>query len=171
MLRYTKRDAIPNRREYWAKILLFDCLIGNTDRHHENWGIIIDSTNEKRFAPAFDNGIALGFRELPEAFTDFDHHRFTKRFRLKTPIRRNGHKIDIEQTLTYIAQRLRFDSRTFISKLDIALLNEHIATSQTGINPSLGPQYRLSDIWREFIIAFVRYRKDYILNNIEQADT
>ena len=47
----------------FINILIFDALIGNTDRHSENWGII--KTNLKdapraRVAPAFDNGSSLG---------------------------------------------------------------------------------------------------------------
>ena len=37
--------------------LLFDCLIGNTDRHHENWGIIING--DVKIAPTFDHASGL----------------------------------------------------------------------------------------------------------------
>jgi len=50
--------------EEWAKIFVFDALIGNTDRHQDNWGLI-GKLNEKeasRFvlSPAFDNGTSMG---------------------------------------------------------------------------------------------------------------
>ena len=46
--------------DYLAKMLTFDALILNTDRHFNNIGIIANSkTNEYRFAPIFDNGRAL----------------------------------------------------------------------------------------------------------------
>jgi hypothetical protein len=38
--------------------MFFDALIGNTDRHHENWGLI----NNERLSPLYDNGISLGWR-------------------------------------------------------------------------------------------------------------
>lgn len=45
--------------EYWPefkRILIFDCLIGNTDRHQDNWGVCVNKkTGKKRLAPAFDN--------------------------------------------------------------------------------------------------------------------
>lgn len=43
-----------------AQMIMFDALIGNQDRHCENWGIII-GRNGERFAPIFDNGASLGF--------------------------------------------------------------------------------------------------------------
>ena len=48
---------------------LFDCWIGNTDRHHENWGLIRNNlySDEESFAitPAYDHGAALCSSLLP----------------------------------------------------------------------------------------------------------
>lgn len=55
---------------YWAKVLAFDSLIGNTDRHHNNWGTIFirrpESRIEARLSPAFDNGTSLGYELTDE---------------------------------------------------------------------------------------------------------
>ena len=32
--------SVQNRVAFWAKLLAFDALIGNTDRHSENWGLL-----------------------------------------------------------------------------------------------------------------------------------
>src|SRR5690606_5685087 len=66
--------------------------IGNTDRHSENWGFLIERDAAGRpvltMAPAFDNGTSLGFiigdRQLADytdaerlkAFIDRGHHHF-----------------------------------------------------------------------------------------------
>jgi len=34
--------------EYWAEVLTFDVLIGNTDRHQDNWGLIVNRTENWR---------------------------------------------------------------------------------------------------------------------------
>lgn len=48
---------------HWARLLTFDALIGNTDRHQDNWGVLwradANGRTIPRFAPAFDNGTAL----------------------------------------------------------------------------------------------------------------
>lgn len=52
---------------YWSDMLLFDALIGNTDRHQDNWGLLWQTTNNKlkvRIAPVFDNGTSLGYEIL-----------------------------------------------------------------------------------------------------------
>lgn len=43
--------------------LLLDAWIGNTDRHHENWGLIIDKERVVTLAPTFDHASSMG-REL-----------------------------------------------------------------------------------------------------------
>jgi len=59
---------------YWCDMLLFDALIGNTDRHQDNWGLLWQTTNNKlkvRIAPVFDNGTSLGYEILERNMDDF----------------------------------------------------------------------------------------------------
>jgi HipA-like protein len=51
----------------WAGYLVLDALIANTDRHHENWGALIDrATGHRALAPSFDHGSSLGFNVRPD---------------------------------------------------------------------------------------------------------
>jgi hypothetical protein len=59
--------SVQNRVAFWAKLLAFDALIGNTDRHSENWGLLalrVPGTRDVRFemAPAFDHGTSLAYQ-------------------------------------------------------------------------------------------------------------
>lgn len=53
----------------FLKMFTFDALIGNTDRHHENWGLVYNIDKLKKgqktpllsLSPAFDNGTSLGY--------------------------------------------------------------------------------------------------------------
>jgi len=87
-------DAFNNRVlgrnqifEFWG-MMLFDSLIGNTDRHQDNWGHLLKAVplsksvarrrQEKfdvkwRFAPWFDNGTSLGHELLPTKFTKWNN--------------------------------------------------------------------------------------------------
>lgn len=58
-------DSLVNINEFY-KIIIFDALIGNSDRHHSNWGIIsinkIDKNNKFLnfcMSPLYDNGSSL----------------------------------------------------------------------------------------------------------------
>lgn len=61
--------------------IMLDALIGNTDRHHENWGLIVSLTDqgpEIRLAPTFDHASSLGSHENEERMAR----------RMSTPIQR-----------------------------------------------------------------------------------
>lgn len=53
------------------RLLTLDVMFRNTDRHLSNFGIILDSNGSIRFAPIFDNGLALGVSE--GAYFDLDN--------------------------------------------------------------------------------------------------
>jgi len=69
------RDEKSRREASYSMIgyLVLDALIGNTDRHHQNWGLIMTWTTEKvdppffsfRLSPTFDHASSLG-RELTD---------------------------------------------------------------------------------------------------------
>jgi len=63
--------------KYWAEILTFDTLIGNIDRHQDNWGFIIERSVKQSItsigmSPAFDNGTALCYEILEQNIDNFD---------------------------------------------------------------------------------------------------
>lgn len=53
---------------WWAEALAFDAMIGNRDRHPENWGFLAHNDTEAgdvlRMAPLYDNGVSLGYEML-----------------------------------------------------------------------------------------------------------
>lgn len=69
LLKAFRNSGLPSPVAYWGRVLAFDALIGNTDRHQENWGLLWTWCRGQRrpaFAPAFDNGTSLG-NEILEA--------------------------------------------------------------------------------------------------------
>ena len=69
---FTEREAVLRAKRRIAEYLVLDGLIGNVDRHHENWGILRRQVNDrwKGFvAPSFDHASSLG-RELQDAKRD-----------------------------------------------------------------------------------------------------
>lgn len=66
---FTQVCNVKQWQQKWAEILLFDAIIGNTDRHQENWEVYTNvkgglSKNpiEQRLSPAFDNGTSMGYQ-------------------------------------------------------------------------------------------------------------
>lgn len=59
-----------------ADMIVLDCLIGNTDRHQENWGFLFDTARlpklSARFTPWFDNGTSMGCERWPTRVASWD---------------------------------------------------------------------------------------------------
>lgn len=63
---FTKPEAAHRAKTTLASFLVLDAVIGNTDRHHENWGILRKQVADRwqgSVAPTFDHASSLG-REL-----------------------------------------------------------------------------------------------------------
>ena len=55
-------DAIDAKRQL-SEYLMLDAIVGNTDRHSENWGLLKSQGRYECLAPSYDHGSSLG-REL-----------------------------------------------------------------------------------------------------------
>ncbi len=63
---FRRPETATKAKQRIADYLVLDALIGNTDRHHENWGILVKRTPRGMtgiIAPSFDHASSLG-REL-----------------------------------------------------------------------------------------------------------
>ena len=80
---------------HWARILTLDTVIGNVDRHPENWGVVgpeglARGVVQVRLSPAFDNGTALSYEQPEEYFSRFDDEEYALRY-LRKPRRARHH--------------------------------------------------------------------------------
>ena len=58
-LYYTLINHMPDVEQDLNNMIVFDYIVNNTDRHLKNFGFLIENENVK-FAPIYDNGLALG---------------------------------------------------------------------------------------------------------------
>ena len=84
-----RAHRVTNATDWWMRTILLDALIGNTDRHAQNWGLL-RSASGFEMAPAYDNGTSLGYSFSEEALakgvTDAEIESF---------LRAGRHHIDI----------------------------------------------------------------------------
>ena len=83
---FSAGTPVRNWRQWWVDTLLFDALIGNTDRHQDNWGLVFQRTGDRlarcRLSPMFDNGTSLGherFVERVQGWSAADLDRYIQR--------------------------------------------------------------------------------------------
>ncbi|HET7291523.1 MAG TPA: hypothetical protein VFM88_03770 [Vicinamibacteria bacterium] len=56
--------SIETAADVFGGYLLLDAWIANTDRHHENWGLVVNiGRDERHLAPTFDHASSLGAHE------------------------------------------------------------------------------------------------------------
>ena len=69
---FEQPEATENAKLLFAEYLVLDAIIGNTDRHHENWGLLRRQVEDRWrgfLAPSFDHASSLG-RELRDERRD-----------------------------------------------------------------------------------------------------
>lgn len=78
------KSAFDDALKYWAKVLMFDSIIGNTDRHQMNWGVIRNISEQYdcnrqlltfigdtiALSPAFDNGSSMDYQIQEDKFSN-----------------------------------------------------------------------------------------------------
>lgn len=98
-------------REEMLRLLTLDAMFRNTDRHLSNFGIILAPNGSIRFAPIFDNGLALGISE--GAYFDLDNLIKSFGYKIKP------YELSVSTLSSYInPSYFQFDVRYFVETVD-----------------------------------------------------
>lgn len=98
-----------NLKKDFFKIIAFDFLIGNTDRHHSNWAIL-KSDDKTKLCPLYDNGSSLCcyiLEDRLEGFLGNDKIRFNSlvdsksnsRIRIKDNVKKEPTQLEVMKFL------------------------------------------------------------------------
>lgn len=145
----------------FISIPLFDALIGNQDRHCDNWGVISTKTGYK-LAPIYDNGASLGFALQEERIINMlkDQNMFRAFTNRGTTLIGIGSKkkpkhLDL---LSVILQQ-------YPNELD-ANLNRLIQLNQVNLEKivQLIPNSIMRDIYKEWVVKLLLYRIEWLMN-------
>ena len=149
--------------------LVFDALVGNTDRHHQNWGVILEMGLEGRepsfsfkLAPTFDHASSLG-REL----TDDSRKRRLQENGIERYIRNGrggiflrsdaGHGLSPLLVAQMLAQQFPDFFRPWQSRV------AELSVNQFSDLLDRVPQERMSDAARSFTYEFLCVSRQLLL--------
>ena len=147
----------------FIRIMVFDALVGEQDRHEENWGIR-KIENKYEISPLYDNGDSL--------LTNFKNDDFAKKYYEGT--RNFDNYIKNSKTLVYkednktkykhfeLIEYLNENYRNIVQNemLNLKkLTNEKIEKIVNKI-----PDELLTDKHKEFIIIYLKKRRDLLLD-------
>jgi hypothetical protein len=167
------KDLLPGFHKHWAGVLTLDCLTGNTDRHQDNWGLILRGARSKPakevtldFSPAFDNGTALGYEVVEENIDKYMDEKRREKY-LTNPRHAKHHmkwSLDEQEDCNFYDFMKKFVMEFPDTK---PIIGRHLGFSQSQVEEILSPlapavsdtKYRLSQKRLRFIIEFIFRRK------------
>jgi hypothetical protein len=139
---------IEGALKYWIEMIVFDCLIGNTDRHHENWGVI----NHSRLTPLYDNGISLGWRVHDELLSENEIQKNWEKFKFKMVLSITNKRRRISDFIQYFVQVHGVDRSCILTTID-RLDSSKVAALESRIN-----QVQLTYIPQEYHLTVSRFK-------------
>ena len=178
----------PDWPAQWADLFLFDALIGNTDRHQDNWGLIwsrvsrprpaasggvrfefVTSMQEPaaRLTPAYDNGSSLGREFSEDQIREFMDGRKS----LEKYVGNGWHHMKWDLT-----ENLRLNHAEFIRRyarefpMVVTQLRQRLSFSESTLRAALHKltQVRvgcpLSEMRLEFMLKLISLRQKMILD-------
>ncbi|MHC4702512.1 MAG: hypothetical protein ACYTFQ_18265 [Planctomycetota bacterium] len=166
--------------KYWAKVLVFDTLIGNIDRHQDNWGLIGRRTQEApaqlfsvSYSPAFDNGTALGYEILEQKIDKFEEtNRLQSYLTHKYARHHMKWSLDEEEPLSFYEFMKKFtvefpDTRRIMSQ---HLSFDHQQVEEV-LSPLVGavsdPEHKLTRKRLDFVLKLIFGRKRILEETLE----
>jgi hypothetical protein len=150
--------------------LLLDALIGNTDRHHENWGVVRAIDGRVRLAPTFDHASSLGRNLLDSEragrLSTRDRNADVNAFGVRARCALYNNETDKHPLLTWqaFAAAMRYCTTGALRWLQVldSVGDAEIATIIDNV-----PHERISDTAAEFAKQLMRQNKARILALVE----
>ncbi|MGL4653852.1 HipA domain-containing protein [Cetobacterium sp.] len=153
--------------EDFIDIVFFDSIIGNTDRHSENWGIIRNYEEDtKRISAAYDNGSSLGreFHSTEEKISSLNIQTYTSK--AKSCIRIiDTKKINHYDFLAEILKKFPHKKDQYLKKIEL-LTEESIENIINRI-----PKEFMSLTIKEFVKKILLERKKNIKEILKKEDS
>ena len=163
---------------YWAEVLTFDTLIGNIDRHQDNWGFIMERSEKQSImsvttSPAFDNGTALCYEILEQNIDNFDNADKLERY-LTGRYAKHHMKwsLDEEGQLNFYEFMKKF---TIAFPQIMPIIAQHLSFTYQQVEEVLAPlveavsvpEYKLTRKRLDFVLKMIFERKRILEETLE----
>lgn len=150
----------------FLKIMIFDFIIGNSDRHSNNWAIVKTKSNKEYFAPLYDNGSSLCALINENEINDYlseDKLRFNSLVdsKSKTIVRINGNLKKIpthKEVLEYLCNKYYEETKGFVEMALQRLNEEKICDVLRSVNKYIS--HRRYKLLKKFLLEKIRILKE-----------
>jgi hypothetical protein len=158
---------IKESRELLTGYFMLDALIGNTDRHHENWAVeqsLKDGVSRLYLAPTFDHASSLGRTELEAKMImrleTRDRQASVEAYaqKARTPfVGEKGEHLSPLDVFASAAKLCPKAARCWIARLD------SLDDSRIGAILGRMPPERMSSTAVAFVVRFLRFNRSRLL--------
>lgn len=111
------------------KVFIFDFIIGNTDRHHSNWAILMNG-GDISICPLYDNASSLCSyvtdEQIDRSIRDKNWVNALIDSKSKSLIRINGNKVRHSEFVRYLSERYYSETVSFVKDIKEKLTNSVI---------------------------------------------
>lgn len=150
----------------FAGYLLLDALVGNTDRHHENWALLQKQRHAPQLAPSFDHASSLGFllsdEERYDRLTTSDQNRTVQAYaaRAQTPF------ADAKSPRDAALRAVRL-----LAPPRRKLLLSAIDDVDEAVNEAVDcvPESKMSDLARTFALQLVKLNRRSLIGDLREV--
>lgn len=153
----------------FIKIMIFDALVGEQDRHEENWGI--QRINDQyKISPLYDNGCNLlrNFKDIIYADQYYSKRKSFDSYinKSKTIVYKDDNKKQYKhfELINYLYTKFPqvvFDEICKLKKLNEKIINEIV---------NRVPDDLLTDLHKSYIVLYLIKRRDILLKIIEGSE-
>ena len=163
---WARAPGIMDAVDVFIGYLMLDTLVGNTDRHHENWGIVVLPDRGVHLAPTFDHASSLGCHLLDnkraERLRTADRNYDVAAFAARARSALYGHEVEAHPLPTIdaflnAARHKPRAARYWLGKLDT------FTEAEIAIIMSNVPRGRISDTAVEFASRLILINKDRLV--------
>ena len=140
--------------------MIFDCLIANQDRHHENWGLVVKENLKVVLASSFDHASSLGCRvtidEIQKRLVTKDRNYTVEKFcqKAKSPFY-NSKQLSTIGVIEHAVKHNQDAIRFWIEKLNI--LNSR---NLSDIFDKIPKEFQEDEKIYEFMIKIIEINKN-----------
>lgn len=143
----TQHPSLLGAVDWFAGYLVLDALIGNTDRHIENWGVIRLDTGSTRLAPSFDHASSLGFLlsddQRSECLHTSDKNRTIRAYASRSRTKFDGRPHPAEAAIALVKQLDARAQQHWIARVESSNTIEDLVLDV--------PESRMSVVAKEFV--------------------
>lgn len=164
-------EVLADKFQLFLKVIVFDCLIGNTDRHHGNWAFISDDSGTwLRLSPLYDNGSSLCYLERSNRITLMMKDKTMLEAALFTKSKSQiglGDKRPANHfgMLSYICTKYNHNVRLIMEDIERAATNEAISKLAYQL-----PDVVIDSNVKDFVKQFLTKRRDRMLDIFKKVE-